>query len=480
VYSGTQQSVDTAQVTVNAPQAGLAAQISLPQAIYAVDDILQVTFTLNRPPYVYLCDVTADGQVTLLFPNWLESSPYVSSGTHQFPATSGYTLRITEPLGTESLYLFAAAGPIASFPTSLPSGYFSVLSTNPTSFRNSVLATMQSQFASGDWVFDTRSFEVVSPTPTTGTIRVLSSPTNAQVRIDGVLVGNTAHDEGNVTPGVHTVQVSKSGYQSATTSVTVTAGLMSTVSLTLTPIPSNAPPVASFAHSPAGPAVGDAVSFDASASHDADGSISSYAWTFGDGTTGSGQFVTHAFSFSGSFTVKLTVTDNQGAKSSVSHTLSVGSTADTGWVSPVGFVDSASNWTVEERAYDDDIDTNYNSSAYYSSHPGGEWSSFLMLDAPAGGIQSDRIRLLLGDSFPRDNMLSWDIDVYRDGAWVGVYKGTQGSLSEHDPDRAGHTWVELSFDQGLVTRMRLRSYNNAEGTTRSRIWEADFHEATAP
>ncbi|MBU1049857.1 PKD domain-containing protein [Candidatus Bipolaricaulota bacterium] len=480
VYSGGQQSTDTALVTVNAPQAALAAQMSLPKATYQVDDILQITYTLNRAAYVYLCDVAPDGRVTLLFPNWLESSAYVSSGTHTFPATSGYTLRISEPLGTETLYLFAASGPIASFPTSLPSGYFSVLSTNPTSFRNSVMATMQSQYAAGNWVFDTLSFQVVSPTPTTGTIRVLSSPTNAQVRIDGTLVGNTTHDQPNVTPGVHTVVVSKSGYQSATTSVTVTAGLTSTVSLTLTPIPSNAPPVAAFAYAPAGPVVGDTVSFDASASSDSDGSISSYAWTFGDGATGSGQFVTHAYTASGSRTVKLTVTDNQGATASVNQTISVGSTADVGWVSPVAFEDPASNWVVENRAYDDDIDANYNSDAEYSPLPGGEWSSFLMLDTPAGGIQSDRIRVLLGDSFPNNNMLSWDIDVYRDGAWVDVYMGTQGSLAEHRPDGTGHSWVELSFDQGLVTRMRLRARNNAVGTTLARIWEADFHDATVP
>lgn len=478
IYGTTGSSTDTAQVTVSAPQAALAAQISLPKAVYQVGEALQITFTVNRPAYVYLCDVTANGQVTLLFPNWLESSAYVSSGTHVFPASSSYTVQISEPLGTETLYLFAASDPITSFPTSLPTGAFSLLSTNPSSFRTSVLSTMQSQFASGDWAFDSLSFEVVSPAPTTGTIRVLSNPTNAQVRIDGTLVGNTTHDQTNVAPGSHTVQVSKSGYQAATTSVTVTAGQMSTVSLTLTPIPSNAPPVASYVYTPAGPVVGDTISFDASASHDTDGSIASYAWTFGDGATGSGQFVTHAYTANGSMTVKLTVTDNQGATSSVSQTISVGSTADLGWVSPVGFEDTASNWIVEKRAYDDDIDTNYNYDAQYKTHRGGEWSSFLILNAPSGGIQSDRIRVLLGDSFPYNNMLAWDIDVYRDGAWVDVYMGTEGSLSEHDPESGRLTWVELSFDQGLVTRMRLRSYNHAGGTTLSRIWEADFHDAT--
>jgi len=482
VYGSTGQSTDTAQVTVSAPQAPLAAQISLPQAIYQVGEALQITFTVNRSAYVYLCDVTADGQVALLFPNWLESSPYVASGTHTFPATSSYTLQITEPLGTETLYLFAASGPIISFPTSLPSGYFSILSTNPSTFRNAVLATMQSQFASDDWAFDSLSFEVVSPTPTTGTIRVLSSPTNALVTLDGTPVGNTTHDQTNVVPGTHTVVVSKAGYQSETRQVTVVAGSTSTVSVTLTAIPSNASPVASFGFTPTSPVVGDIVSFDASASSDSDGSIASYAWNFGDGNTGSGQF-THLFATSGTYTVTLTVTDNQGAQGTLAKSAILGQLDDIGWISPVSFRDTAANWKTEERAFDDDVDGNYITCAQYYSHAAGEWTSYIILRALDGGIQSDKIRVLVGDSAPGSlNLLSWDIDVEIDGEWVDIYTGTGGSLLEHRPDDAEYQWTSIAFAQGQVTAMRLRAYNNNPrgGTTRTRVFEADFHDATVP
>jgi PKD repeat protein len=478
VYGSGGQSTDTAQVTISLPQPALAAQISLPQAIYKIGEALHVTFTVNRPAYVYLCDVTADGQVALLFPNWLESSAYVASGTHTFPATSSYTLQITEPLGTETLYLFAASRPIVSFPTLLPSGYFSILSTNPSTFRSSVLATMQSQFASGDWAFDTLSFEVVSPTPTTGTIRVLSSPTNALVTLDGTPVGNTTHDQTNVTPGIHTVVVSKLGYQFETRQVTVVAGSTSTVSVTLTAEPSNASPVAHFGFTPTSPIVGDIVSFDASASSDSDGSIASYAWNFGDGNTGSGQFATHAFAASGTFTVTLKVTDNDGAHASISAVVTVGTSTDVGWVSPVSHEDPAGNWTVEERAYDDDVDDNYLSRARYIPHVAGEWTSYIIFNAPTGGLQADRIRLLLGDS--AYGVLTWDIDVYRDNAWVDIYTGTQASLPIHKPDINPYEWIELTFAQGLVTRMRLRALSGGPegGSSVTRIFEVDFHDAT--
>jgi len=55
------------------------------------------------------------------------------------------------------------------------------------------------------------------------------------------------------------------------------------------------------------------VRFDASASSDPDGSIASYAWAFGDGGTGSGRTVVHAYENAGSYTPRLTVTDDRGA-----------------------------------------------------------------------------------------------------------------------------------------------------------------------
>src|SRR5438309_740473 len=60
-------------------------------------------------------------------------------------------------------------------------------------------------------------------------------------------------------------------------------------------------------------------------SSDPDGSVTSWQWTFGDGTTGStAQNPSHTYSAAGSYTVTLTVKDNQNASSSpVSHTVQV-------------------------------------------------------------------------------------------------------------------------------------------------------------
>jgi PKD repeat protein len=105
---------------------------------------------------------------------------------------------------------------------------------------------------------------------------------------------------------------------------------------------------------------GLALSVDASESVDPDGSISSYVWEWGDGTPdGSGQISSHAYSATGDYSVKLTVTDNDGASNSISRTVSVtkppagalavdkfGRSVSSGW----GTADSGGPWALSGSA----------------------------------------------------------------------------------------------------------------------------------
>jgi thiol-disulfide isomerase/thioredoxin len=75
----------------------------------------------------------------------------------------------------------------------------------------------------------------------------------------------------------------------------------------------NTPPMAVFEVRAGDNGSPNSVVFDASVSYDADGTIMTYQWQFGDGTTGSGATKAHTYPSVSSYTVTLVVTDNEGA-----------------------------------------------------------------------------------------------------------------------------------------------------------------------
>ena len=81
-------------------------------------------------------------------------------------------------------------------------------------------------------------------------------------------------------------------------------------------------PTAGFTYLPESPTIADTITFtDTSA--DADGTIVAWQWDFGDGTTRTVQNPTHTYAAAGTHIVRLTVTDNDGASSSVTENVIV-------------------------------------------------------------------------------------------------------------------------------------------------------------
>jgi len=75
---------------------------------------------------------------------------------------------------------------------------------------------------------------------------------------------------------------------------------------------------------------GSPVTFNGAGSSDPDGDALTYAWTFGDGTTGGGVAPTHTYIDNGTFVVTVTVTDTHGASSApVSTTATIANVAPT-------------------------------------------------------------------------------------------------------------------------------------------------------
>jgi PKD repeat protein len=108
-----------------------------------------------------------------------------------------------------------------------------------------------------------------------------------------------------------------------TVKLTVTDNDGATGSTTVTKTVRNQPPLASFTESAHRVDTDETIFFDATASYDPDGTIVSYSWNFGDGTTGIGVTVQHSYSQDGTYTVTLTVTDNDGATDTAEATKTV-------------------------------------------------------------------------------------------------------------------------------------------------------------
>jgi len=131
-----------------------------------------------------------------------------------------------------------------------------------------------------------------------------------------------------------------------------------------------------------------------------------------------------------------------------------------GWVSPTGHNDPNSKWSWEENAYDDNT-----SSLAGSTTSGYTWTAYLELTIEA--INCSKIRYY-ANQYPT---YGWDIDVdvYKDDEWVDVYQGSC----------AVGQWVEKSFNEGSVTKARVRFYNTYNQQASAHLYEFDFWKEPA-
>ncbi|MBW2393567.1 MAG: PQQ-dependent sugar dehydrogenase [Deltaproteobacteria bacterium] len=113
-----------------------------------------------------------------------------------------------------------------------------------------------------------------------------------------------------VAAGIETLYVSGN---SVSLDQTVAGDASATVALSITvdgALPGMLPPIAD-ADGPYGAVLGGAITFDGTASFDPDGTVVAWNWDFGDGNVAGGATPSHTYAAEGSYTVTLTVTDDQ-------------------------------------------------------------------------------------------------------------------------------------------------------------------------
>lgn len=131
----------------------------------------------------------------------------------------------------------------------------------------------------------------------------------------------------------------------------------------------NQPPRAALAPANWSANLGDTVTFTAENSSDPDGTLRSFSWDFGDGSTGSGAIVTHQYQVTGAFVVRLELADDRGAKNSTSSHLWVNLRQDllgsASWTrAPGGVVPSNVQFPVDPNATKVEVTMELNTSAF--------------------------------------------------------------------------------------------------------------------
>ncbi len=236
--------------------------------------------------------------------------------------------------------------------------------------------------------------------------------------------------------------------------VTDDQGATGSVTKTVTAV-ANAKPTAAFSDS-----VNDfVVSFDASASDDSDGTVASYAWDFGDGDTGTGKTPDHTYSAADTYQVKLTVTDNDGATDSVTH--SVTTQAPAGPLAEDTFSRTVSN-------------------GWGSADTGGTWSRYGSASLFSVGSGVGKVTLASAGAGPRMTLTSvsslnteasvkLSLDKLPDGG--GAYFSLGGRVTDTNGYRAK---VKVA-STGALTVYVVKVVNGAETTLASKSLGSSFN-----
>lgn len=210
-----------------------------------------------------------------------------------------------------------------------------------------------------------------------------------------------------------TATTSASASRTVTFAVVITPGTVT-----------NTPPVADFE---AG-CDGLDCSFDASGSSDADGDDLTYAWTFGDGTTGTGPTPSHRYADGGPRTVTLTVDDGQGSDLS-SRQVSPSVTVTTGTLVHVGSASTAGNRS------------SHSVTVPASVRPGDRLVLFLVTNTTSGVLAAD--------------LTGWDLLESREGNGVRGRAWTR-TATVADAGRA----VTVTSDSYVKSSMAVSAYRS--------------------
>ena len=252
------------------------------------------------------------------------------------------------------------------------------------------------------------------------------------------------------------------------------------------PPPENTPPTASFTAA----ASGLTVSLDGRGSTDADGTIASYAWNFGDGTTGTGSTATKTYATSGTYPITLTVLDDDGAAGNTAQNVTVSAPATNRLVADdftrttangFGSAQIGGAWTVQSTA------SNYavNGSLGLITTPSAGSSRSATLASVSARDAEARVDLLF-DKNPTSNGSYASVVLRKVGsteyrlrirvAATATYREIMRVVNGTETVLQSQTVSGVRYTAGTPVHLRFRAVGSGTTTLQGRVWFGDEAE----
>ncbi|NEK85474.1 PKD domain-containing protein [Blastococcus saxobsidens] len=339
------------------------------------------------------------------------------------------------------------------------------------------------------------------------TARISATPTGLTAALDARAsadsdgtVASYAWDFGNGQKGsgaTATHTYATAGSYVVTLAVTDDKGATTTAKtlVTVAPVRVNQAPTAAFT------ATGRdlAVSVDGAASDDADGTVAAYSWNWGDGSpVADGVTATHTYAAAGTYTVTLTVADDEGATGTASQEVTVTAPIPTAPIAKdtfgrsatggLGTADVGGDWTVgvggPRQSVSDGVaelalpGAGNNTGSYLgsvSTTNADIRSSFTLSSVPTGSGTSVYVvarRTATGDEY----RVRFRVDA--DGVvWMALYRSVAGAEAFPGGEQrvSGLTWKP-----GTTLATRVQVSGTGTTTVTASAWVAGEAEPATP
>lgn len=200
-------------IIVQPAEQDFSIDIQTDHAVYSPKEQVRIVVELSDDAYVYIYDISPQGNVTLLFPNGFTRNNFLKEGRHVLPPTADYSYIVSRPLGTEVLQAIALVKPIPILSLTAQSNLdvhvFPQLSDNPISLSPQVQQMISVNAEPGEWATDWTQFLITEPR---ASLSITTTPAGSQVFINGELVGISPINLA-VAPGSVAVSVKQNGFE---------------------------------------------------------------------------------------------------------------------------------------------------------------------------------------------------------------------------------------------------------------------------